>query len=78
MGMLISSQAMTHKKKYIVDFSTTNNVYAWGFLGHESQPNTTLCGPAGCGGRVYVVNHSDTWTNGTLLNDTSGGYEIVH
>ena len=56
------------------EFDTANNVYGRGFLGDESQPNTTLCpGPTGCGGRVYVVNYSDTWTNGTLLNDTSGG-----
>ena len=59
-------------------FSTTDNVYAYGYLGPESDHNTALCpGSAGCGGRVYIVNHSDTWTNGTLLEDVSGRYEIV-
>ncbi|NQE46861.1 hypothetical protein C5S31_12655 [ANME-1 cluster archaeon GoMg2] len=63
--------------QYTTNFLTTENVFAWGYLGPESAPNTTLCGSAGCGGRIYVVNHSDTWTNGTLLDDRSGGYEIV-
>ena len=55
---------------YICHFDTTDNVYARGYLGGESQS-----GPYG--GRVYVVKHQDTWTNGDTLNDVSGGYEIV-
>ncbi len=56
-------------KNYDTIFDTINNVYAWGNLGDESL--------AGHGGRVYIVNYSATWTNGTVLNDVSGGYEIV-
>jgi hypothetical protein len=61
----------TTSSNYDTIFSTTNNVYAGGFLGDES-------GPGHDGGRVYIVNHSATWTNGTLLDDRSGGYEIVN
>jgi len=53
------------------EFDTANNVYGRGFLGDESWLGSY-------GGRVYVVNHSDTWTNGTLLDDVSGKYETVH
>ncbi len=47
------------------NFSTTNNVYAWGDLGRESQAGHD-------GGRIYIVNYSATWTNGTILNDVWG------
>ncbi len=73
---IVASKSGSHE--WITIFSTINNVYGWGNLGDESQPNTTLCGPAGCGGRVYIVNYSATWTNGTIPDDISGGYEIVH
>jgi len=34
--------------------------------------------PWGCGGRVYVVNHQETWVNGTPLMDlSSDDYETV-
>ncbi len=73
---IFASTSTSHN--YIIDFVTTDNVQGWGFIGDESDPTSPLCGPTGCGGMVYVVNHRDTWTNGTLLNDISGGYEIVH
>lgn len=66
---IIASKSGSHN--YISEFSTTNNVYAWGFLGYESQAGHD-------GGRVYIVNYSATWTNGDPLNDVSGGYEIAH
>lgn len=54
---------------YDTDFSTTDNVYAYGSLGDESQPDQ--------GGRIYIVNYSATWTTGDPLDDVSGGYEIA-
>ena len=74
---IVSSHTDYKIHDYNSIFDTTDNVYACGFLGHESGPNAGLCGQAGCGGRIYIVNHRDTWPNGTLLEDVSGGYETV-
>ncbi|MEA1895678.1 MAG: hypothetical protein U9N36_10885, partial [Euryarchaeota archaeon] len=45
-------------------------LYAGGTFGKYLDTNMS-------DGRVYVVKHRDTWVNGTLLNDTSGGFETV-
>jgi hypothetical protein len=66
---IIASRTTSYN--YDTIFSTTDDVYAWGFLGYES-------GVGDDGGRVYIVNYSATWTNGDVLNDVSAGYEIAH
>lgn len=50
------------------EFITTDDVYARGYF-DNSFP--------GQGGRIYVVDHRPTWTDGDLLVDVSGGYETV-
>jgi len=58
------------------NFTTTDDLYAWGYFGFYSDPGDHC--PAGCGGRIYVVEHQETWTNGTKLEDVSSdGYETV-
>ncbi len=62
------------------NFETTDNLYAHGDFGDYSYTyNDPPCpAPVGCGGRIYVVEHQDTWTNGDPLNDNSStGYETV-
>lgn len=59
------------------NFETTDNLYAHGCFGFYSDPPGNPC-PDGCGGRVYVVKHKETWTNGDPLNDVSSdGYETI-
>jgi hypothetical protein len=61
------------------DFTTTNNLYGHGDFGDYSYTygGNQPC-PDGCGGRVYVVEHKETWTNGTPLIDVSSdGYETL-
>ncbi|RCV63177.1 protein of unknown function DUF11, partial [Methanophagales archaeon] len=50
-------------------FEITDDLYGYGDFGDYSW-DPTPC-PDGCGGRVYVVNHQETWTNGTPLYDVS-------
>ncbi len=58
------------------DFTTTNNLYGWGYFGFYSDPGD-YC-PTGCGGRIYVVEHQETWANGdTLIDNSSTGYETL-
>lgn len=53
------------------NFITTNDLFGWGYFGFCSEPGYHC--PEGCGGRIYVVEHKETWTNGDPLNDESGG-----
>jgi hypothetical protein len=60
------------------NFTTTNNLYAWGDFGEYSYTYGNQPCPAGCGGRIYVVEHKEIWTNGDALTDVSSdGYETV-
>jgi len=58
------------------NFTTTDNLFGWGDFGDYSYPGEPPC-PVGCGGRIYVVEHQEIWTNGDPLIDVSGGYETV-
>ena len=59
------------------NFTTADNLYGHGDFGDYSYTfNESPC-PVGCGGRVYVVEHRETWVNGTELTDVSGGNETV-
>lgn len=52
------------------DFITTEDVYARGYLGDYSSPDK--------GGRIYVVDHQDDWTDGDPLIDvSSNGIQTV-
>ena len=57
------------------NFTINDNLYGHGDFGDYSY-DTDPC-PEGCGGLIYVVDHRDTWTNGTNLIDISGGFETV-
>ncbi|MEA1894653.1 MAG: hypothetical protein U9N36_05530, partial [Euryarchaeota archaeon] len=46
-------------------FDINDTVYAFGHLGWYSKHGDN-------GGRIYVVNHSDSWTNGTSLKAVGG------
>ena len=61
------------------DFTTTDNLYAWGDFGDYSYTydDPPCPKPDGCGGRLYVVVHKEAWDNGDTLTDVSGGYETV-
>ncbi|KAF5435756.1 hypothetical protein C5S35_10200 [Candidatus Methanophagaceae archaeon] len=59
------------------NFTTADNLYAWGDFGDYSYTYTNPPCPDGCGGRIYVVEHKETWTNGDLLDDVSGGFETL-
>ena len=52
------------------NFTTADYVYAFGYLGNYSESTQA-------GGSVYVVEHNDTWSNGTLLEDVTGDSETV-
>jgi len=54
-----------------IDIILSRLILFWGYLGDESE----WYGEEG--GRVYVVAHQDTWTNGTPLVDVSGGNETL-
>jgi len=59
-------------------FTTTDDLYAWGDFGDYSYTFGNPPCPDGCGGRIYVVEHRDTWVNGTELVDVSSdGFETV-
>jgi uncharacterized repeat protein (TIGR01451 family)/fimbrial isopeptide formation D2 family protein len=62
--------------KCFSNFKTTDYLYAGGCFGYRSDKSKPSC-PDGCGGRIYVVNHQETWTNGDLLEDVSGGFETL-
>jgi hypothetical protein len=59
------------------NFTTTDNLFGGGDFGDYSDTHGDPPCPYGCGGRIYVVEHRETWTNGTELEDVSGGNETV-
>ncbi|MEA3487917.1 MAG: PEF-CTERM sorting domain-containing protein [Euryarchaeota archaeon] len=60
------------------NFETTDNLYAWGDFGDYSITYGELPCPTGCGGRIYVVEHKETWADGDTLTDVSSdGFETV-
>ncbi|KAF5436878.1 protein of unknown function DUF11 [Candidatus Methanophagaceae archaeon] len=66
--------------EYQHNFKTTDNLYGWGDFGDYSYTyeDPPCPAPDGCGGRVYVVDHQETWTNGDPLIDVSSdGYETL-
>jgi hypothetical protein len=63
--------------EYQHNFTTTDNLFGHGVFGSKYSDPSTTC-PVGCGGRIYVVEHQEIWTNGTPLTDVSSdGYETV-
>jgi hypothetical protein len=57
------------------DFKTTDDLYGLGDFGDYS---VTYDPPRQYGGRIYVVEHQEMWSNGDPLNDVSSdGYETV-
>ncbi|RCV63713.1 hypothetical protein C5S53_12475 [Methanophagales archaeon] len=70
------------KQMWIADsqdnFTITDNLYGYGVFGDYSHTWGNLPCPDGCGGRIYVVEHRDTWVNRTILTDVSSdGFETV-
>jgi len=56
------------------DFKTTDDLYGLGDFGDYS---VTYDPPRQYGGRIYVVEHKEIWSNGDPLHDVSGGNETV-
>jgi len=74
----ISGSNTSGDEQYRHNFTTSDDLYGFGVFGFYSYTNRNQQCPAGCGGRVYVVEHRDTWVNGTNLTDVSSdGFETV-
>ncbi|RLG30734.1 hypothetical protein DRO03_03445, partial [Methanosarcinales archaeon] len=57
------------------NFKICDNLWAHCGFGVYSYTSGNPPCPVGCGGRIYVVNHQETWANGDILKDVRGDNE---